>query len=277
MNAYRDERAHARAREQRHRITTRPSFEEYSRTYAEHFRMTRANGVIEVQMHSDGGPAVYDLKLHNDWAQLWYVIGNDPDNEVLIFSGTGDTWLDYTERSRYESPLAELPADSFYDHQFADSLKLLESLIFNVDIPTISCINGPGFHTEFALLCDITLCADHAVLFDPHFEIGLVPGDGQGLVFQELMGLKRAAYYMYTADKIDARTALDMGLVNEVLPVDGLLPRAREIAAKIMKQPRATRRLTAAVIRRPWKRLLVQDLGYHMAHEMLALKLDATV
>ena len=111
----------------------------------------------------------------------------------------------------------------------------------------------------------------------PHFEIGLVPGDGQGLVFQELLGLKRAAYYMYTADKIDAATALDLGLVNEVLPVQDLLPRAHAIAAKIMEQPRATRRLTASVIRRPWKRLLVQDLGYHMAHEMMGVRLDRTV
>ena len=277
MNIQRDERAHARMREKRARCTPRPQLEDYSRKYELYFRMRRDNGVLEVQMHSDGGPAIYDLKLHNDWAQLWYDIGNDPENEVLIFSGTGDKWLDYTERSQYEESLADLPADSFYDHQFADSMKLLESLIFNVDIPTISCINGPGFHTEFALLCDITLCAEHAVLFDPHFEIGLVPGDGQGLVFQELMGLKRAAYYMYTADKIDARTALDMGLVNEVMPVDALLPRAHEIAAKIMKQPRATRRLTSAVIRRPWKRLLVQDLGYHMAHEMMGIRLDATV
>jgi enoyl-CoA hydratase/carnithine racemase len=276
MDVRRDERAHARIRERRNGCIARPRLEDYSQKYAQYFRMKREDGILEVQMHSDGGPAIYDLKLHNDWAQLWYDIGNDPENELLIFSGSGDKWLDLAARSKYEMPLGELPSDSFYDHQFADSMKLLESLIFNVDIPTISCINGPGFHTEFALLFDITLCADHAVLFDPHFELGLVPGDGQGLVFQQLIGLKRAAYYMYTADKIDAQTAMNMGLVNEVLPLEDLLPRAREIAAKIMKQPRSTRRLTAAVIRRPWKRLLAQDLGYHMAHEMMGIRLDAT-
>jgi hypothetical protein len=69
-------------------------------------------------------------------------------------------------------------------------------------------------------LCDITLCADHAVLFDPHFgDLGAVPGDGQGLTFQELMGLKRAAYYLYASDKIDAQTAREIGLVNEVVPL----------------------------------------------------------
>jgi enoyl-CoA hydratase/carnithine racemase len=155
---------------------------------------------------------------------------------------------------------------------------LLEAFVFNIDIPTIACINGPGFHTEFALLCDITLCADHAVLFDPHFgDLGAVPGDGQGLTFQELMGLKRAAYYLYTSDKIDAQTAREIGLVNEVLPLDRLLPRAWEIAEKIMKKPRTARRLTSAVLRRPWKRLLVQDLGFHLGHELLGIRLNGGV
>jgi enoyl-CoA hydratase/carnithine racemase len=53
------------------------------------------------------------------------------------------------------------------------------------------------------------------------------------------MGLKRAAYYLYTSDKIDAQMAKQVGLVNEVLPLDRLLPRAWEIAERIMKKPRS--------------------------------------
>jgi len=106
---------------------------------------------------------------------------------------------------------------------------------------TIACINGSGLHTEFALLCDITLCAEHAELFDPHFKFNLVPGDGQGLTFQELMG-SACRLLLYTSDKINAQMAKEMGLVNEVLPLARLLPRAWEIAEKIMQKPRAIRR-----------------------------------
>ncbi len=100
-----------------------------------------------------------------------------------------------------------------------------------------------------------------------------MPGDGQGLTFQELMGLKRAAYYLYTSDTINAEMAKEMGLVNEVLPLDGLLPRAWEIAEKIMQKPRSIRRMTSAVLRRKWKRRLVEDLGFHIAHELLGMHL----
>ncbi len=171
-------------------------------------------------------------------------------------------------------PFHEMSADVFYDQIYADATKLLEAFIFNIDIPTIACINGSGLHTEFALLCDITLCAEHAELFDPHFKFNLVPGDGQGLTFQELMGLKRAAYFLYTSDTIDAQTAKELGLVNEVLPLDGLQPRAWEIAEKIMQKPRAIRRMTSAVLRRQWKQRLVQDLGFHIAHELLGMHLN---
>ncbi len=251
----------------------RPRLEEYRDKFAQFFKMERRNGILQVQMHTEGGPVMYGLGMHNAWSQLWLTLGNDPENEVLIFGGSGDKWIAgfAPDMSR---PLHEMPADAFYDQIYHDATKLLEAFVFNIEIPTIACINGPGLHTEFALLCDITLCADHAELFDPHFKFGLVPGDGQGLTFQELMGMKRAAYYLYTSDRINAQTAKDLGLVNEVVPLNGLMPRAWEIAEQIMKKPRAIRRLTSAVIRRQWKRRLMEDLGFHVSHELLGMHLS---
>ena len=273
MSTPTDERPNARAREQRMGFVSRPRFEDYREKYATYFKLERRNGILQVQMHTAGGPVMYGLPIHNAWSQLWLDIGNDPDNEVLIFSGTGDKWIAGFDPDFAAQSLDELPADAFYDQIYSDATKLLEAFIFNIDIPTIACINGSGLHTEFALLCDITLCAEHAELFDPHFKFNLVPGDGQGLTFQELMGPKRAAYFLYTSDKITAQMAKEMGLVNEVLPLDRLLPRAWEIAEKIMQKPRTIRRLTSAVLRRQWKRRLVEDLGFHIAHELLGMHL----
>ncbi len=274
MSTKTDERPNAREREQRLGFVGRPRFEDYQEKYATYFNMERRDGILQVHMHTEGGPVIYGLPIHNAWSQLWLDIGNDPDNEVLIFSGTGDKWIAGFDPEMSKLPFHEMSADVFYDQIYADATKLLEAFIFNIDIPTIACINGSGLHTEFALLCDITLCAEHAELFDPHFKFNLVPGDGQGLTFQELMGLKRAAYFLYTSDTIDAQTAKELGLVNEVLPLDDLQPRAWEIAEKIMQKPRAIRRMTSAVLRRQWKQRLVQDLGFHIAHELLGMHLN---
>jgi enoyl-CoA hydratase/carnithine racemase len=258
----------------------RPRFDDYAAKYADHFAMRRRDGIIEVRMHTGGGPAVFGFAMHNAWGQAWQEIGNDPDNEVLILTGTGDAWLtadqgtDPAEAARRlrEAPR---PKDFAYEHVYYDATKLLENFVFAVDIPTIAAINGPSVaHTEFALLCDITLAADTATIVDPHLPTGAAPGDGQGLTLQELIGTKRAAYHLYTGQPITAQQALDLGLVNEVLPPDQLLDRAWDLAGTIMRSPRAARRLTHAIAQRPWKRRLVQDLGFGLAHQMFGMTAD---
>ena len=58
----------------------------------------------------------------------------------------------------------------------------------DLEIPTIGVLNGPGFHTEICLMCDITICSEDAIIFDLHYDIGSVPGDGIHSCFLELLG-----------------------------------------------------------------------------------------
>ncbi|MVU82812.1 enoyl-CoA hydratase/isomerase family protein [Nocardia sp. ET3-3] len=254
----------------------RPDFDDYAQKYSRYFAMQRRDGILELRMHTDDGPAQFDFAVHNAWAQAWLEIGNDPENEVLILTGTGDRWLGAPDPAPAESARrttsGPFPPDFGYEHGYYDATKLMENFVFGIDIPTIAAINGPSIaHTEFALLCDITLAAETATITDPHFLVGTAPGDGQQLTLQEILGTKRASYHLYTGRPIDAREALELGLVNEVLPPTKLLPRARELAETIMKQPRTTRRLTHAIATRPWKRRLVHDLGFGVAHEMFGI------
>ena len=109
-------------------------------------------------------------------------------------------------------------------------------------------------------MCDLTLMAEDAVIYDLHYDIGSVPGDGIHSCFEELLGVKRAAYALLTGEAIDAKTALEYGMVNEILPKDQLVERAYKIADHIMTQPRTTRRLTTQIVRRPWRQRISDDL-----------------
>ncbi|HOO21771.1 MAG TPA: enoyl-CoA hydratase/isomerase family protein [Kiritimatiellia bacterium] len=243
------------------------SFDEYSKRFAEHFIMERTNGVIEVRFHTKGSEVLWSMELHRALWQMFHTIGQDPENEVMILTGTGDNWIQKRDMESYH----ENPAGT-YDIWYRDSTKLIESILWSVDIPTIAAINGPGFHTEFGLLCDLTIAAEEAVFFEPHFSIGVAPGDGQFLTYQALMGVKRASHVMYLRDEgISAAEALEWGLVGEVLPKERLMPRAREMAAQLMKQPRTVRRLTTQLARRPLRRAVQDDLGTHIAHEIFGV------
>ncbi len=241
-------------------------FEVYSEKYKEILQMNRRNGILEVRLHTGDGPLKFSWKAHSMWSQAWIDIGRDPENEVMILTGTGNRWLDANPEV-WKTPFREWTPDDKLK-MYHESLRLLENMIFTIDIPTIAAVNGPGTHCEIGTLCDITICTEDADFFDPHFLGGTPPGDGMFLTLQNTIGIKRASYYAYTGQKIDGKTALELGIVNEVLPREQLLSRAWELAEMMMERPRATRELTHSILSRPWKQALVNDQGFHLAHQM---------
>jgi enoyl-CoA hydratase/carnithine racemase len=246
-----------------------PALEQYAQRYGEHLVMHRDAGILEVRTHTDGSSAVFSRGMLNAWGQALSDIGRDPDNEVLVLTGTGDQWIGGIDPRSFAEPLSSWPSAELYEH-YSDGIKLLERLAFDIQIPTIAAINGSGPRLEVALMCDITLCCEDTVIADGNFTVGSVPGDGMHLILQELVGAKRAAHIVYTGRKIDARMALELGLVSEVLPAEQLLPRAREIAEIIMSKPRTSRRLTHALVQRSWQRRVAMDLRSGYAHQLLA-------
>jgi enoyl-CoA hydratase/carnithine racemase len=245
-----------------------PKFEDYKEAFKEMYKLERrADGVILAQAHTKGGPIQLSVENHRSVGQLFRTIGADTENEILIFTGSGDEFMMDADPEGFKLEEKDL-AYWAYEYAYKDGRINVASLITDLEIPTIGVLNGPGFHTEICLMCDLTICSEDAVIFDLHYDIGSVPGDGINVCFQELLGTKRAAYALLTGQAIDAQTALQYGMVNEVVPRDKLISRAYEIADHIMTQPRTTRRLTTQIVRRPWRRRLVDDLEMGWATQM---------
>lgn len=237
-----------------------PKFEEYREVFKDFFKLERrADGVILAEAHTLGGPIQLSVQNHRALGQMLKVVGADPENELLILTGSGDEFMMESDPKGFELEDADMPYWA-YEHAYKDGRINVSSLINDLEIPTIGLFNGSGFHSEIVLMCDITLMSDEASIFDLHYDIGSVPADGIHNAFQELLGVKRAAYALLTGEAINAQTALEYGMVNEILPREQLIARAYAIADHIMSQPRTTRRLTTQIIRRPWKKRIVDDL-----------------
>jgi enoyl-CoA hydratase/carnithine racemase len=237
-----------------------PKFADYSEAFKDFFKMTRRDdGVILIEAHTLGGPIQLSVENHRALGQMLKIVGSDPENEIMILTGSGTEFMMDSDPTGFA--LEEEDMDYWaYEYAYKDGRINVSSLINDLEIPTIGLMNGPGFHPEIVLMCDITLCADDATIFDLHYDIGSVPADGIHNCFQELLGVKRAAYALLTGQAISPQMALDWGMVNEVLPRDQLIARAYKIADHIMTQPRTTRRLTTQIVRRPWKQRIVNDL-----------------
>lgn len=235
-------------------------FDEYKERFKEHYKLERrADGVILVQAHTKGGPIQLSVENHRSLGQMLKTVGADPKNEIMILTGTGDEFMMDSDPEGFKLEEEDM-AYWAYEYAYKDGRINVNALVNDLEIPTIGVLNGPGFHTEICLMCDITICSEDAVIYDLHYDIGSVPGDGIHSCFQELLGVKRAAYALLTGQAIDAETALRYGMVNEVVPRDRLLQRAYTIADHIMTQPRTTRRLTTQIVRRPWRQRITNDL-----------------
>ena len=254
-----------------------PTLDEYSERFKNFFKFKRSDdGILEVKMHTFDGPVHWSYQMHHALAELWTVVGHDTKNEVLILTATGEKWIAETDHSSFKDVEQSPDDEQRFNVQIYDTLKVVENFVNDLEIPTITAINGRGIHWEMALMSDITLCTPDFILQDDHFGMtaGMVPGDGQMMALQVLCGLKRGNYLAYTTDGIDAQTALELGAVNEIVDRDKMVDRAWELARRIMKSSRSTRRLTHHVAVRPWRELVEQNLRQQVYAEMYSVNLN---
>jgi enoyl-CoA hydratase/carnithine racemase len=118
--------------------------------------------------------------------------------------------------------------------------------------PVIAAINGDalGQGLELALGCDIRISAETAHFGLPQVAQGLIPMDGGSQRLPRLIGQARALELLLTAKTIDAREALDLGLVDKVVPQDRLRPEVEALATRLAaKSPIALRYAKEAVIK----------------------------
>jgi enoyl-CoA hydratase/carnithine racemase len=101
----------------------------------------------------------------------------------------------------------------------------------------------------------------------PHFEFGIVPGDGVNLLWPEVIGSIRGRYFLLTRQELGAQTAKEWGAVNEIVPADELLQRAREIAEGLAKLPPLTTRYTRIALTQKLRRIIDEGAGYGLALE----------
>ncbi|WP_066526483.1 enoyl-CoA hydratase/isomerase family protein [Erythrobacter sp. CCH5-A1] len=227
-------------------------------------RLTRsASGVLEVALHTDGGKLVFNGHTHEQFVDLFHAIGEDRDNRVVILTGSGDAFMDAIDPEGFDffSPMG-------YDKILREGRKVLSNIL-DIEVPMIAALNGPVLlHSEYALLADIILATPETVFQDkPHFDFGIVPGDGVNLLWPEVIGSVRGRYFILTRQVLDAQTAKDYGAVNEIVPADQLLARAHEIAESLAALPPLTGRYTRIALTQKLRRIIDEGAGYGLALE----------
>ena len=123
--------------------------------------------------------------------------------------------------------------------------------LWGIEVPLIAAINGPaiGLGNDVACLADVRIAAETAIFGATFLKIGLVPGDGGAWILPRVIGQSRAAELFFTADTIDAQTALAWGLVSKLVAPEKLMEEAHALAGRICRQPPDALRMTKRLMR----------------------------
>ena len=117
-------------------------------------------------------------------------------------------------------------------------------------IPVIAAVNGfaLGGGCEISMSCDIRICSENAVFGQPEVGLGITPGFGGTQRLARIVGTGKAKEMIYGARNIKAEEAYRIGLVNNVYPLEELMPAAKKLAATIARNaPIAVRNCKKAI------------------------------
>lgn len=142
-------------------------------------------------------------------------------------------------------------------------------VLHNLDTPTICALNGgaAGYGLDLALGCDIRIAADTAKLNPGFARRGILPESGGTWLLPRMVGYAKAAEIAFTGRTLSADEALELGLVNHVVPAGELAKRAADMAGEIA----ANAPLAVRAIKRMMRAAETETFEQNVHHVFLQL------
>lgn len=170
---------------------------------------------------------------------------NDESVRVILLKGAGDRAFSAgadLKMMKDVSPIKAVELSRLGQH--------LCNFIETLPKPVIAAINGYalGGGIELAMACDIRIASENAQIGQPEINVGLIPGWGGTQRLPRYVGKGKAKEIIFTGNRIDAKTAERLGLMNAVVPQDQLMSKARKLASELVGKPPVAIKLSKALI-----------------------------
>ncbi|WP_297239521.1 enoyl-CoA hydratase/isomerase family protein [uncultured Flavonifractor sp.] len=233
------------------------------------------NGILEVRFHTEDGPVRFCEAIHSGYLGLLHDISHDPDNEIVILTGTGDSFVALSDpEMSVEFPTYTTSVT--YDWWYLTATRVPLAWL-DIPVPVICALNGPiTIHPESVLLSDYIIAGDNALTVDRHIQdAGCAPVDGVNILYEKLLGVNAARALLLNSGVIDAQRGKELGIFAEVVPHGTELDRAWEFAKDLMKRvpSRMVRRMTREVFTQSLREAFMKDIRSSLCHECYSSEL----
>ena len=194
----------------------------------------RQNGVATVSLNRPDALNSFNVALRRELLLAAREVNDDEDIRVVILTGTGRAFSAGADLSDTSAAGENFRVEDELNGEYKPVL--ME--ITDAPKPWISAVNGAaaGIGSAFALVCDLTVMAQDAYLYQAFTAISLVPDGGATWDLVRTIGRKRAYEMIVTGQKVPAQQCMELGLCNRVVPTKDLmqdtLAWAQELANK---------------------------------------------
>ncbi len=215
--------------------------------------ITLRDGICHVEMARPEKKNALTAAMYASMADALAAAEQDPAVRVILISGSGGS---FTAGHDLADFLATPPMDdSAPVFRFIKGFSELEK-------PFVAAVDGVavGVGTTLLLHCDLAYAANNARFALPFANLGLTPEAASSLLLPLRIGHARAAELLMLGEVFSAQTALDLGLVNALLPEGQVLDHAFERCRKLSTQPAASVRLTKQLLKRSQQALIAETM-----------------
>jgi enoyl-CoA hydratase/carnithine racemase len=218
----------------------------------------KADGIATLTLNRPERHNAFNHAMAHELREAWTQIKADPEVVCVVVTGAGDkAFCTGFDVSDVASGQTAGETNVAYDDSPLIKLTAIHNRCWKPVITAVNgMVNGGGLH--FLADSDLILAAEHATFFDTHVKVGLLSAlEPVGLARRIPIEAVLRMSLLGGSERMTAADAHRLGLVGEVMPLPDLLPRARELAAKIAQHSPAALARTKRVI---WESL---DRGLH--------------
>lgn len=215
------------------------------------------NGVLTLTFNREARKNSIDRQMYSDLAAVFEAAANDAQVRVAVLQGADSIFTAGNDIADFlEFPPTELDAPVF---RFMRALSQFPK-------PVVAAVCGPavGIGTTLLLHCELVFAGDNAAFAMPFINLGVCPEFASSLLAAQVFGYQRAAELLLLGEPFSADTALDLGLVNKILPPHEVNAHAQAVAKRLAAKPLASLLATKALMKRS-QATLVQSTIDHEA------------
>jgi enoyl-CoA hydratase/carnithine racemase len=205
----------------------------------------RSQSILRVELNRPAKKNAMTSRMYVMLADIFNEAAEDDGTRVVLWHGAGDSFCAGNDIEDF----LQNPPGPEESPQFK-----LENALADFDKPLIAAVQGAaiGGGTTMLTHCDFVYAGESAKFQMPFINLGLVPEFGSSLSIPARIGHLRAAELILLALPFDAKRAVDLGLVTQVVPDQKLLATASETAKKLAAKPAGALRASKRLMKRPF-------------------------